>query len=102
MTPKEQASDAHAAAIESMGTRIVALLLLIAAVSFVVLWTANPIGSGSETTFALFVAVDLVSVAMISYVQRSITFDDRIGRVPLIAGCCFIIFLVLTNFYFMG
>jgi hypothetical protein len=87
--------------VEKMGTRIVALLLLIAAASFVVLWTVNPVGSGSETTFALFVAIDLTSVAMISYVQRSISFDDRFGRAPLLAGCFFILFLILAGFYLM-
>jgi hypothetical protein len=87
---------------ERMGVRVVALLLLIAALSVFVLWTVNPIGSGSETTFALFVGVDLVSVAMISYVQRSVTQNGRIGIVPMVAGCCLIVFLVFAAFYLLG
>ena len=97
----EQPAPSTTTVVEKMSTRIAALLLLIAATSFVVLWTVNPVGSGSETTFALFVAIDLTSVAMISYVQRSMSFNDRIGRAPLIAGCFFILFLVLADFYLM-
>jgi hypothetical protein len=93
--------DANSVVTEKMGVRIVALLLLVALLSVFVLWTVNPVGPGSESTFALYVAVDLVSVAMISYVQRSIISDGRIGRAPLIAGCCFILFLVLAGFYLL-
>jgi hypothetical protein len=86
---------------ERMGVRIVALLLLVALLSVFVLWTVNPVGPGSESTFALYIAVDLVSIAMISYVQRSVAEDGRIGRIPLIAGCSFILFLVLAGFYLL-
>jgi hypothetical protein len=98
---KQLDSNAGAVVTEKMGIRIVALLLLIAALSVFVLWTVNPVGAGSETTFALYLAVDLTCVAMISYVQRSVAGDGRIGRAPLIAGCCFILFLVLAGFYLL-
>ena len=86
---------------ERMGIRIVALLLVIASISVFVLWTVNPVGSGSETTFALYLAIDLISVALISYVHRSVTGGDRISRVPLIAGCCFILLLALASFFLL-
>ena len=101
MKSKQLDSNAGAVVTEKMGIRIVALLLLIAALSVFVLWTVNPVGAGSETTFALYLAVDLICVAMISYVQRSVAGDGRIGRAPLIAGCCFILFLVLAGFYLL-
>lgn len=93
-------SNNDSALSEEMAVRIVSLLLLIAAASLVVLWTLNPVGSGSENTFAPCLGVDLTSVAMISYVQRSIKSNDRVGRTPLIAGCCFILFLVLVSLHF--
>lgn len=89
-------------ATEKMGVRVVALLLMVAALSVFVLWTVNPVGSGSESTFALFVAVDIVSVATISYVQRSIGEQDRIGRFPVLAGCFFMVFLVAAAFYILA
>jgi hypothetical protein len=87
---------------ERMALRIVSLLLLVAAISVFILWSANPLGSGSESTFALFLAVDLVSVAMISYVERAVTREGRMARAPLVAGCCFILILVLTGIYLVS
>jgi hypothetical protein len=102
MSSQERPSSPETVVTEKMGVRMVALLLMVAALSVFVLWTVNPIGSGSETTFALFIAVDIVSVAIISYIQRSISERDRIGRAPVLAGCCFIVFLVAAAFYLLG
>ena len=87
---------------ERMALRIVSLLILVAAVSVFVLWSANPLGSGSETTFALYLAVDLIAVAMISYIQRSVSREGRMGRLPVITGCCFIMFLVVAGLYLLA
>lgn len=87
---------------EKMGVRLVALLLLVAALAVYVLWTVNPVGSGSESTFALFVGVDIISVSMISYIQRSISERNRIGRLPVLAGALFIVFLIAAAFYLLG
>ena len=102
MKDEQSAPSNEAVITERMGIRIVALLLLIAALSVFVLWTANPVGSGSEATFALYLAVDLIAVAMISYVRRSVTSEGRIGRAPIVAGCCFILFLILADFYLLA
>jgi hypothetical protein len=92
-------SDRDRVVTERMSLRIVSLLLLVAAVSVFVLWSVNPVGSGSESTFALFLAVDMVCVAMISYVERAVSHEGRMARAPLIAGCVFILFLVFTGIY---
>lgn len=102
MSGAEPSSRSDDVASEMMATRIVALLLVVAALSVFVLWTVNPIGSGSESTYALFLGVDLLSVAMISYVERSIAGSGRIGKLPMIAGCCFILFLVSAAFYLIS
>jgi hypothetical protein len=84
---------------ERMAIRVVTLLLLVAALSVFVLWTVNPVGSGSEATYALYLAVDLVAVAMISYVQRAVSREGRMSRAPLVAGCLFMILLVVAGLY---
>lgn len=99
MNDGKSTSNADDVVTEMMGVRIVAFLLLIAVLSVFVLWTVNPVGSGSETTFALYLAVDLIAVALISYVRRSVITDGKIGRLPIVAGCCFILILVLASVF---
>jgi len=99
MKSESSTSGSDTVVTERMGIRIIALLLVIAFSSVFVLWTVNPVGTGSETIFAVYLGIDLMSFAMISYVHRSVTGGGRIGRAPLIAGCCFMLFLVLTGFF---
>jgi hypothetical protein len=102
MIDEQSVSEKNTVVTERMGLRIVSLLLLIAAISVFILWSVNPVGSGSESTFALFLAVDLVSVAMISYVERAVGSEGRIARAPLIAGCCLILFFVSAGIYLLS
>lgn len=94
----EVQSGGSVAAFERVGIRIVALLLLLELLSVYFLWVLNPVGPGTEDAFALYLAADLVSFAMISYVYRALKEDDRFGRAPLIAGCCFVLVLLLLGF----
>lgn len=102
MSGQGQPSSHDTELAEKLGVRMSALLLIVAALCVFVLWTVNPVGSGSESTFALFVAVDISSVAMISYIQRSIRERNTIGRVPVLSGCVFILFLVALAFYLLA
>ena len=52
--------------------RIVVLLLLLQVVTTAFLWTLDALNEISESTFALFLAADLVSFAMISYLYRNV------------------------------
>ncbi len=99
MSSEQSAPRVEKVVRERMAVRIVALLLIIAALSVFVLWTVNPVGSGSETTFAVYLAIDLIAFALISYVRRRVGSDGGIGRVFVIAGCCFMLFLVFVGFY---
>jgi len=101
VTARQSASEGNVVVTESMAVRIVSLLLIVAAVSVFVLWSGSPTGSGSETTFALFLAVDIVAVAMISFVERSVSDQGGIGRAPMIAGCCFLLILVVAGIYLL-
>ena len=102
MIRERSVSERETIVTERMALRIVSLLLLVAAISVFILWSANPLGSGSETTFALYLAVDLISVAMISYVERAVAREGRMARAPLVAGCCFILILVLAGIYLVS
>ena len=102
MTGEAQLSERNTVVTERMSLRIVSLLLLVAAFSVFVLWSVNPVGSGSESTFALFLAVDLIAVAMISYIDRAVSREGRISRAALIAGCFFIGLLVVGALYLVG
>lgn len=82
---------------EALGTRVVTLLLLLEALSVYFLWTFNPVGPEAEATFALFLAADLVSFAMISYVYRALKNESKIGRLPIIGGCIFILVLLFLD-----
>jgi len=83
---------------EGMSTRIVALLIIAALASVGTLWTINPTGSASESIFAVFLAVDLLSFAMISYIYRGSKGEDGIGRLPILAGCVLISILLFVGF----
>ena len=102
MTDGQSLSQGNTVVTERMALRIVSLLLLVAAISVFILWSVNPVGSGSESTFALFLGVDLVSVAMISYVERAVAREGRISRAPLVSGCCFILILVVSGLYLLS
>lgn len=79
-----------------IATRIVALLLLLETVSVWFLWTFDSVGSAGESSFALFLAADLVSFAIISYIYRLLKRDGRFGMWPILAGCAFILALFLA------
>ena len=82
----ESVSDAY----EKLALRIVALLVLLEILSVYFLWILNPIGGAAESSFAVYLAVDLVAFFMISYLVRSIMEHDQFRRSPIIAGALFI------------
>ena len=82
---------------EKLGIRLVALLVLLEILSVYFLWTLNPVDGTAETSFAVYLAVDLVAFFMISYLVRSIMEHDRFGRIPIIAGALFIVILVCAG-----
>jgi len=75
--------------------RIYALLLLFGLLSVVFLWTLNPLGSHSQTAFAIYLSIDLVVFAMVSYVFRVSKWNEEVKRLPLLAG----IFAILVLLY---
>jgi hypothetical protein len=92
----------HPSLIEEMGERVVALLLLVEVISVFLLWTLNPLTSQGQDAFALYLAVDFVAFAMMSYLYRTLNAEGRISRVLVIAGCCFMAALFFVSFTLSG
>ena len=78
-------------------TRIVGLLLIVEAVSVYFLWTLNSVSQADQAVFAILVAIDLVSFAMISYVYRTYKSGDQMNRGLLIVACCAILVFVYVG-----
>ena len=76
---------------------MVGLLIIVMAVSVYFLWALNPVTKAGEAVFAVFLAVDLVSFMMISYVYRTYKSGDQFSRALLIGACCMILVLVYAS-----
>ena len=77
--------------------RIIVLLLVLQGVSVVLLWTLDALNQISEEIFALFLAVNMISFAMISYVYR----HDKANEIPsrgwLIVGSALVLILLFST-----
>jgi hypothetical protein len=86
---------------DAIGERIIALLLVVEAVSVFVLWTLNPLTSQGQDAFAVYLAIDFVSFAMMSYLYRALESESPVSRLLIIAGCVFIAILFFVSFAFV-
>lgn len=77
--------------------KIVGLLLLVEVVSAYFLWAVNPVNQSGEAVFAIFLAIDLVSFAMMSYVYRTNKSGDQLNRGVIIVACCLIMIFVYAS-----
>ena len=77
--------------------RVFALLLLLGIVSVTFLWTLNPVTSQGQTTFTVYLSIDLVVFAMASYIYRKSKWKEKAGRVPLLGGCLMLLLLLFTS-----
>ena len=83
-------------------TRIVGLLVLVEAVSVYFLWALNPVGKPEQGIFAILLAIDLVALAMISYIYRTYKHGEQFNRALLIGGCCLILIFVYVSLAITG
>lgn len=78
---------------------VTAILLLLQVVSVAAVWTIGTVGQEGANLFALFVAINLVSFALISYIYRM----GKGGRVAnegyLLAGLGLLFLLFLVVFF---
>jgi hypothetical protein len=84
--------------LDEMGQPIVALLLVIMLASVFLLWTLNSLTEEGQDMFAIFLAVDFVAFAMMSYIYRTLLGDGGVSKVLIIAGCVFIVALFVLSF----
>jgi len=82
---------------ERTGLRVSFLLLVVALASVIALWTLNTTTASAQAVFAIYLAVDLVSFAMISYIYRLSKTGDPIRKVPMLAGFVFLLVLIAAG-----
>ena len=95
---EDSARQAISDAGERIGLQVMGLLLIIAAMSVVGLWTLDTYAVSGESLFAVYLSMDLICFAMITYVYRTTKGGDEIGRIPMIAGCAMLMILIFAGF----
>jgi uncharacterized membrane protein YozB (DUF420 family) len=80
--------------------KIVALLLLLQAVSAFFLWTLDALGAVSEGKFAVFLAVDLLAFTLTAYVYTHEKWGEATSRVWILAGSLGLMILLFVGLYF--
>jgi hypothetical protein len=80
--------------------QIVGLLFLLQAIATVFLWTLSALSSVSEGKFAVFLAVDLLSFAMISHIYRMQRWANPPSRPWLLTGSIGLAILILSGLLF--
>jgi hypothetical protein len=80
--------------------QIVSLLFLLQATATAFLWTLSALSSVSEGKFAVFLAVDLLSFAMISYIYRMHRWTRLASRPWLLTGSVGLVILILSGLLF--
>ena len=82
---------------EDIGERVIALLLVVMAVSVFLLWTLNSFTTAGQDAFAVYLAIDFVAFAMTSYIYRALNAGEGISKVLIVCGCLFIAILFLAS-----
>lgn len=80
-------------------SRIVVLLLALQVASTVFLWTLDTLNQISEEIFALFVGIDLVGFAMISYTYRTGKRGESPRKGWMLVGCVLILVLIFSSLF---
>jgi hypothetical protein len=83
---------------ERVAVRLVFLLVIVGFASSLVLWTIDTSLASGESLFAVYLSIDLISFAMISYLYRVTKTGDSIGRIPVLAGCVLLVAFLVAGF----
>lgn len=83
---------------DRIGLRIVGLLVIVGFASSAILWTIDTSLASGERLFAVYLSIDLIAFAMVSYIYRVTKLGDTPGRIPLLVGSCLLVVLVLAGF----
>ncbi|HXX72572.1 MAG TPA: hypothetical protein VEI80_02670 [Candidatus Acidoferrales bacterium] len=80
--------------------QIVALLLVVQAVAVIYMWVVTLFGTLSASGFAIFLAIDLLSFALVAYVYTHEKWGEVVNRVWIVAGSVGLVILLLSSLYF--
>jgi hypothetical protein len=78
---------------------IVTLLLLLQAISTLFLWTLDATSSASQTRFAVFLAVDLLSFAMNVYMFLSQRWGEFLSKAWMLAASLGLAILLFSSLF---
>ncbi len=81
----------------NQANRMISLLLVLQVFSTGFLWTLDALNQVSEGIFALFVAVDLLAFAMVSYIYRAEKLRASPSRSWVLVGCILLIVIVFAS-----
>jgi len=76
---------------------LVTVLVILQLVSTNYLWGLDASISVSQARFAIFLAVDLLSFAMIAYIYRKVEWREQKSRVWLLVGSFSLVLLLLSS-----
>jgi len=80
--------------------QVVSLLLMLQLVATIFLWTLSSIGTADEGRFAVFLAVDLLSFAMVAFVFTHDKWGEEISRGWILMGSIGLVVLLLSSLFF--
>ena len=80
--------------------QIVTLLLALQAVAAIYMWTVTLFGTLSAGGFAIFLAIDLLSFALVAYVYTHEKWGEAVSRVLIVVGSAGLVILLLSSLYF--
>jgi phosphoglycerol transferase MdoB-like AlkP superfamily enzyme len=79
---------------------LVTVLVILQLVSTNYLWGLDAANSVSQARFAIFLAVDLLSFAMIAYIYRKVAWRERTYRIWLLIGSFGLVLLLVSSLIF--
>ena len=74
---------------------LVVLLVILQAVSVFLMWSLNPTGQRTQTSFALLLAADLVAFSSVSYLGRIGDMGGKVRGALLLAGSAAVLLFML-------
>jgi succinate-acetate transporter protein len=79
--------------------QVIALLLALQILFTLYMWAVTLVGTMSEGRFAVFLAIDLLSFAVVAYVYTHQKWEEAVNRVWILAGSIGLIILLVSSLY---
>ena len=76
---------------------VVTVLVILQLLSTNYLWGLDAASSVSQARFAFFLAIDLLSFAMIAYIYRKVEWRERTYRIWLLLGSFGLVLLLVSS-----